>query len=191
MRRPAMPKKTITIRQHREAYRLYALTVRRACRILNHQYKHLDHFMDPGVANNVSRATYDDIERYKDFHQRNRVPGEVEKRSDVVKRAAYFTKWMVKLRPVMIRRIGPYRATKDIALLVNESIAIQFAMILIGGELEKTVRLTEKAYADFLYDLHYRSLNEDALLTFYQIVINLARAGRANELVEISYAQRS
>src|SRR5437764_6620113 len=51
--------------------------------------------VDPVVMKNVAQSAMDDIWRYKIYHIADR-----EKFSDSVKRSAYFTKWIVFLRPI-------------------------------------------------------------------------------------------
>lgn len=127
-------------------------------------------------------AAYDDIDRYKSYHLRNKRPQD-RARSDVVKRAAYFTKWIVKLRPIMTVRSEKLKISEDVSPLVNESIAIGYAITLIKAECGKYFRLTDKAYFELQYDLHFRPMGEDALVAAYQIIVDLVKAGTDNAIV--------
>jgi hypothetical protein len=152
------------------------------CDVANVDYPHLSYNWDPIVALNVSTATYDDIDRYKSYHLRH-TPGNL---SDVVKRAAYFTKWTVKFRPIMFERLDPAPSSQDMGLMINETLAISWAMDLISADVGHDVRLTLKSMTAILYDLHYREFGTDSLLGWFQVVVDLARARAVNPIVEFS-----
>jgi hypothetical protein len=139
------------------------------------RYPGIDLNFDSLVLINVVHSALDDIWRYKVYHLRD-----PDKRSDAVKRAAYFTKWIVKLRPLYVNRPpGVFLASfskNDKTLLINEWFAISYALATLGTDANvKTITLTERQYADLLYDLHYRYVDEDALIAIYQIIVTLAR----------------
>ena len=126
---------------------------------------------------NVAQSTMDDIWRYKSYHLRDPA-----KRSDGVKRAAFLTKWITRLRPIYFARVSPVDDAgaefdkKDTTLLVNEGFAINISLDTLATETGKEEIVLEREFlANFLYDLHYRSLSEDALIALYEIVRDAAK----------------
>ncbi len=131
---------------------------------------------DPYVFLNVAQSALDDIWRYKAYHLQ-----EPEKLSDAVKRAAYFTKWTVRLRPIYYARVlsggipeGPIDRS-DPTFLMNEGFAIQRGLDTIATEIGAAeIHIDPEFRANFIYDLHYRNISEDALLAVYEIIRNAA-----------------
>lgn len=137
----------------------------------------LDLSFDPLVLINVAQSTMDDIWRYKVYHLRD-----PDKRSDAVKRAAYFTKWIVRFRPIYVKRpltADAFAATfdkKDKTLLINEAFAVSVALTSIATDVGiPRVTLAPRVHADLLYDLHYRRISEDALIAIYQLILTAAQ----------------
>ena len=121
---------------------------------------------------NVAQSAMDDIWRYKSYHLRD-----PSKRSDGVKRAAFLTKWITRLRPIYCARIlsandpAAEFDKKDTTLLANEGFAIYLSTSTLATETKKEeIALDPDFFANFLYDLHYRSLSEDALIGLYEII---------------------
>lgn len=127
------------------------------------------------VMKNVAVSAMDDIWRYKVYHLAS-----PDKRSDAVKRAAYFTKWLIKLRPIYYMR--PYRLAEfkrsfdkeDSTLYLNELFAVFVSLQTIATD----VRVEKLALSsDFLsrtyYDFHFRSMTDDLLLSLYQTIKDL------------------
>ena len=85
----------------------------------------VDLSFDPIVVINIAQSAMDDIWRYKVYHLRD-----PDKKSDAVKRAAYFTKWIVRFRPIHV--IRPLKSSGFLAsfkkdnktLMLNEGFAI-------------------------------------------------------------------
>ncbi len=129
--------------------------------------------IDPIVLIDVAKSAMDDIWRYKMYHLRDRT-----KRSDAIKRAAYFVKWIVRLRPLsMIRPLDAdqfaveFDKEHDYSLLLNESFAVIFAMTTIATECAiSKITLTPQLMSNLLYDLHYRVLSDDALMTVFSMI---------------------
>jgi hypothetical protein len=178
---PASPKRTITRRQYREIYKAFCAYVYEWVQAARKKYTHLDFDWDDIVALNVATAAYDDIDRYKSYHMRNRPGG----RSNVVKRAAYFCKWTARFHPIMIRRVGDPPGGEDLGLLINEALAISWAMELVSQDLGRDVRLTLKAMDELMYDLRYREIGSDGLLAWFQLVVDLAESKKKNPVVEL------
>jgi hypothetical protein len=129
---------------------------------------------DPLVIVNITKSAMDDIRRYKAYHQ-------VEL-SDAVKRAAYFTKWILWFRPIYVGRpTGSHDFTasfdpKDKSLLINELFALNFSLATLATDAKvPCILLTARTQANLLYDFHYRDVNDDYLLAFYDMIITLAR----------------
>lgn len=127
---------------------------------------------DPLVMIDVVKSFMDDIWRYKAYHLE---PG---KRSDCVKRSAYMTKWITRLRPIYFRR--NYEKIKidfdkhDRSLVMNEGFAIYVSLATIASELKKdTILLEGEFLADLTYDLHYRYMTGDALMHVYATIKRL------------------
>jgi hypothetical protein len=104
--------RAITSKQYRDAYKAYSVYANAICSASNASHANLEFYFDEIILLNVVVATYDDIDRYKSYHLRN----SGNSKSDVVKRAAYFTKWTTKLRPIMFKRLpsSTLAATPDI-----------------------------------------------------------------------------
>lgn len=138
----------------------------------NDRYKRNDISFDPVVLINVCRSAMDDIWRYKAYHLHD--PG---KRSDSVKRAAYFTKWIVKLRPIFVARpleaekFGQQFAKDDKTLMLNEGFALHISLTSLATEANAPqITLEPKFMGDLLYDLRYRNMTEDALAAIYWMI---------------------
>lgn len=127
---------------------------------------------DPLVMTNVGVSAMDDIWRWKVYHLADKT-----KRADAVKRSAFFTKWILKLRPIYFVR--PLTATdflatfdkEDTTLLVNEIFALHIARASLATDAKVPKLLPAPTVtAELLYDFHYRTLGEDALMEIYQFL---------------------
>jgi hypothetical protein len=133
---------------------------------------------DPLVMANIAVSTMDDIWRWKVYHLRDGT-----KRSDAIKRAAFFTKWILRLRPIHFEN-RPLKSIDFIAnfdkddstLLINELFALHVALASVATDAGlKKIILTDALTADLLYDFHYRSLNDDALMQIYSILRTIGK----------------
>lgn len=127
---------------------------------------------DSASAYDVFVSAYIDIDRYKKHHLKE--PD--QQRSDGVKRAAYFVKWLTRLRPFYVVRPNFKPENPDPSLWLNELFAIEYGFHQISHDAtnKQSKRVTwvlndEQDNFEFLYDLHYRQLSEDALLAFFQM----------------------
>lgn len=132
--------------------------------------------IDHLVMLNVVISALDDIWRFKTYHLRDR-----RKRSDAVKRAAYMTKWITRLRPIYFERsldlagVETHIDRNDMSMLANENLAIHVSLSTLATDAKvDQITLEPEFFANFQYDLHYRSLSEDALLNIYDILRNIA-----------------
>lgn len=127
-------------------------------------------------------SAFDDIERYKAYH----LEKPYKDRSDAVKRSAYLTKWLSKLAPFQTRYdLDKVSEDKEIdtklvdakPALANILFSIMVSMTHISIECQKRTYLTTETEFQLSYDLLYRRVNEDALLSTYQKVMDMARGG--------------
>lgn len=122
---------------------------------------------DFAVLYDVVKSTYDDIWRYKDYHFVN--PD--DQRLNGIKRAAYITKWLIRMRPIFVDREPSNFSSDDGTILLNETFAIYLAFEYIAQELGVTgLKLNTPKTNELIYDLHYRDLSDDALLAYYQAI---------------------
>ena len=111
-------------------------------------FRHLR--MNRAVLCIVVKSYFDDVERHKDYHETTRV--------DEVKQAGFTIKWIAKLRPVQFECDESETTAK--LLYVNEIFAIRAGLAFMErspGEIPKSI------YADLLYTLHYRHVDERML----------------------------
>jgi hypothetical protein len=133
---------------------------------------------DALIMANVAVSAMDDVWRWKVYHLRDST-----KRSDAIKRAAFFTKWILKLKPIHFEnrplKSADFIATfdkNDSTILINEAFAITAALASIATEARvKKIILSDSLMADLLYDFHYRNLSEDALMQIYSIIRTIAK----------------
>ncbi len=139
----------------------------------------------------ISQSAMDDIWRWKVYHLEN---ADDPKRSNAIKRAAFFTKWIVRHRPIYFPRpLDPKLFAKsfdknDRTLLLNEGFALQLSLRFIAtdaarianggqrvdGSTVPPIILSSSLHEGLLYDLHYRALNADALMAIYEMIMELA-----------------
>jgi len=124
--------------------------------------------VDDPTLYDVLMSTYYDIERYKTYHQND----PHNQKSDSVKRAAYYTKWIVRLHPISIYRPHGYQPIPDDDwAFANERFAIEWGFANLSFELGRRFPIPSEDFMfDLLYYLHYRSLAEDALVQMYQFI---------------------
>jgi hypothetical protein len=124
---------------------------------------------DPRLIYLTTISAFDDIERYKAYH----LEKPYRDRSDAVKRSAFLTKWIVK--------IGPYQTVfndgddpRDIKpALANILFALAVSTVNICIDCKKDFKLSELTAHELCYDLLYRSVNEDALLSIFQKFVHI------------------
>lgn len=134
---------------------------------------------DPLILLNVAHSTLDDIWRYKVYHLEDS-----KKLSDSVKRAAYLSKWIVRLRPIYFDRTHsdfiPEDGIdmRDTSMISNEGFAVFVSLISMANDVKlDVIRLDPDFFANLLYDLHYRELTGDALLNIFDIIKLSAHGG--------------
>lgn len=132
--------------------------------------------VDYQALHHVHISTYLDIVRYKQFH----LPEPDTARSDAIKRAAYFTKWLLKFRPLFAQ--GDNRLINSTAQLQNDAVFLNedFAYLVAESHLSMELgtqfpKILPLRYERLLYDFHFRNFPEDALLAMYQNLFDLAK----------------
>lgn len=130
-------------------------------------------------------SAYYDIARYKTFH----FAGDHTKKSDGVKRAAYFTKWTIRFRPIQCVFLDDI-ADADIesawVLMLNEHLALEWGSQCLANDGGLPgIRLSGKFRNDLLYTLHYREMNVDGLLSIYQMLSDTIKSKQKSPLFEI------
>ncbi len=145
---------------------------------INRLHPNWDMRFDPYAMLSVAKSALDDIWRYKIYHLDDR-----EKLSDSIKRAAYFTKWIVRMRPIYSHQpisddaVNSQSFGEDgRSLMLNEAFAIMFSVITLATEMGlRKIYLDEDFHSNLIYDLHYRDISADALLAIYEIIKNAAK----------------
>lgn len=123
---------------------------------------HTQLFVNTSALYIAVKSAYDDIERYKIYHQED----PQRHKSNSVKRVAYLTKWIVKTRPI---QYTPVSGAKDlIPLLANAGYALTVSRSHISGEIKKEFFFSSEKMTEFVYDLTYREITGDALLAIFQ-----------------------
>jgi len=117
-------------------------------------------------------SAYEDIARYKSFHLKN---PESEK-SDAIKRSAYLTKWICRIKPIQVLKNNHNTAESDIdwTSLVNELFAMSVATIHLSVHIGRDFVLTPEKEYSIVYYLLYRDLNEDALIALFSTISEAA-----------------
>ncbi len=153
-----------------------------AKRVAQSQKVDCELYVSPRLVYKTVTSAHFDIARYKLFHLKH----PTKEKSGAVKRAAYFTKWIVRFRPILFLDRSLTDLLPELQFL-NEHLAIQWSTTCIAKELGlQGIRLRRKTLSEFLYDLHFREVSTDGLLAFYQIVADLGESQGNNPIVEFS-----
>lgn len=144
--------------------------------------------LDPRLLYIATISAFDDIERYKAYH----LEKPYKQLSDAVKRCAYLTKWISRMSPLQ-SRFNPEQQhieTADIPKLIDAKPAlgsilfsIMVCMTHISVECQKKIFLDPEVEFQLAYDILYRRINEDSLLSTYQKILDLARG---NQIIKIA-----
>lgn len=147
------------------------------------RYKAAFH-INPKLVYDTVISTYIDIARHKQFHFED----PKSTKSDAVKRAAYFSKWITRFRPIQVvsrETLSDPPQENEALLLLNELLAIEWSVCCIAADAKlPDLKLKRKTRVNLLYDLHFRELNVDGLLAVYQMISDLAKAKQPNPVVE-------
>lgn len=141
--------------------------------------------VDPRLMMIAVRSAYRDIERYKLYH----LDKPYSDLSDCVKRAAYITKWIAKVKPLQLSAtldkddsvaIDVIASTPARASMANVMFAITCSLKYFECELGINPKLDQKVFHEAVYDLTFREINIDAKLMLFQLLVD--RLG-GNEII--------
>lgn len=144
---------------------------------------------------NIAESAVVDIERFKDYHLA-RFPGEEQPDTalrtdlaDAVKRAAFYVKWISKIKPI--------RPVNEVKIAENKEDSFKAAQMMeanagfsiaVGSDcLSDDNRVTDDLWfvtqieQELIYVLTFREVSADALLLFFQTVFTSAVAGNIIE----------
>lgn len=149
------------------------------------KYHALPFFLDPGLLLVVTQSTYIDVARYKTFH----FDDPIKQKLGAVKRAAFLTKWVSRAKPIY--PIWPTGATSkpdsdafvDLSVApyatINEFFGITYSINSINDELEHDgfppIVITAAVAKKIMYDIYYRDLTADGLMTFYETLTDASK----------------
>ena len=98
----------------------------------------------------VVKSYFDDVDRHKRYHGSALV--------DQIKQAGFTIKWIAKLRPVQFD-CDDAETTREL-LYINEIFAVRAALAFMQRSPDE---VPAEIYADLLYTLHYRHVDERML----------------------------
>ena len=98
----------------------------------------------------VVKSYFVDVDRHKSYHGSPRV--------DKFKQAGFMIKWIAKLRPVQFD-CDDAETTREL-LYINEIFAVRAGLAFMQRSPEE---VPDEIYADLLYTLHYRHVDERML----------------------------
>ena len=98
----------------------------------------------------VAKSYFDDVDRHKHYHGSSLV--------DEIKQAGFTIKWIAKLRPVQFD-CDDAETTREL-LYINEIFAVRAGLAFMQRSPDE---VPEEIYADLLYTLHYRHVDERML----------------------------
>lgn len=136
--------------------------------------------VDPRLLYLAIVSAWDDIERYKLYHLQE----PYNQRSDAIKRAAYLTKWITKIGPLY--SVSPEQdasldqiSEKDLVdtrpALANIFFSLFASTAHLMHFLQINFVLEEDVAYEICYDLLFRRINEDTLLSWFQFIAKNAR----------------
>ena len=101
----------------------------------------------------VVKSYFDDVDRHKAYHGSELI--------DEVKQAGFTIKWISKLRPLQFD--CDESETTNKLLYVNEIFAVRCGLAFMEVSLRS---IPDQIYADILYTLHYRNIDERMLFVW-------------------------
>ena len=101
----------------------------------------------------VVKSYFDDVDRHKSYHGSERI--------DEVKQAGFTIKWLSKLRPLQFD--CEESETTNQLLYVNEIFAVRCGLMFMKVSPDS---IPDNIYADVLYTLHYRNIDERMLFVW-------------------------
>lgn len=121
--------------------------------------------VDDGALWNLAQSYVDDVNRYTAYHNAP-IP-------DHARRCAYFCKWLMKLRPLVVRNPSapPGEELESSALMANEIFGAWCASNRMG--IEWAEDLSQQMQDLFLYTLRHRLSSEDTYILFFAQICHL------------------
>ena len=119
-----------------------------ALRAKSADFRHLR--MNRAILSIVVKSYFDDVNRHKHYHGSPRV--------DEVKQASFTIKWIAKLRPIQFD-CDEAETTREL-LYINEIFAVRVGLAFMQRSPDE---VPKEIYADLLYTLHYRHVDERML----------------------------
>ena len=119
-----------------------------ALRVESADFRHLR--MNRAILCIVVKSYFDDVDRHKSYHGSPLV--------DEIKQAGFMIKWIAKLRPVQFD-CDEAETTREL-LYINEIFAVRAGLAFMQRSPNE---IPEEIYADLLYTLHYRHVDERML----------------------------
>ena len=101
----------------------------------------------------VVKSYFDDVHRHKTYHGSQRI--------DEVKQAGFTIKWIAKLRPIQFDCTDT-ETTKEL-LYINEIFSLRCGLMFMNLSPQE---IPMDVYADLLYTLHYRYIDERMLFVW-------------------------
>lgn len=105
------------------------------------------------VLHNVVVSYFDDVERYKSYHE--------APRANEIKQAGFTIKWLIKLRPIEF--LTDFTNANSSLLYANELYALRYGLAFLEISPDQIDR---ELYCEILYTLHYRSIDEGMLFVW-------------------------
>lgn len=127
--------------------------------------------IDPRLVYLVTISAFDDIERYKAYH----LEKPYKDRSDAIKRSAFLTKWIVKISPFQTYYQDGEDPRDIRAALANSLFAIAVSTVNIAIDAKRDFKISSVCAHELCYDLLYRRIDEDALLSLFQKILHLLK----------------
>lgn len=101
-------------------------------------------------------------------------------KSNSVKRSAYFSKWINKLKPIEYQTEIPTNEDEK-GITINAYFSIILSQSYISTETNNYFKISNNYRHELLYDFVYREMNEDAYLHIYQNIHNVVRG---NDIID-------
>lgn len=111
-------------------------------------------------------STYQDIARYKDYHQKS----PEKDRLDCTKRCSFFIKWLGKFKPISVSSNEITDDSLDYVELVNEAFSLYLFEQHLSEETGVEIVLSEVKARQFAYDLMYRQISVDGWIAILQLI---------------------
>lgn len=110
-------------------------------------------------------SAYQDIARYKDYHQKN----PEEDLLDCTKRCAFLVKWILKFKPIVLIDANITDDDVDYIELVNEAFCLYLFEIHLSSEISFDIMISEDKVRHLAYDMMYRNITVDGWISIFTL----------------------